>query len=146
MIELLHELKTAVFNREAFRYFIRSQQGKRRTKFFGLLYITKNWKIFCVLYAHSQFLCSRVANLAFLKQNFEILAFLNTLAFFGNKKVINIWLFLTYFQSDRLGSGKTLSGLHIHYKPLATRVYFHAGCTEDCKIFFCCPKNDLCHW
>jgi len=36
-----------------------SQQGKRKTKnFAGLLYITKNRKISCVLYAHSQFLRS----------------------------------------------------------------------------------------
>jgi len=34
-----------------------------------------------------------------------------------------------------LGSGKTLSELHIHDKPFATRVYYHAGCTEYCKNF-----------
>jgi len=34
-----------------------------------------------------------------------------------------------------LGSGETLSELHIHYKSLATRVYYHAGCTEYCKNF-----------
>jgi len=28
-----------------------------------------------------------------------------------------------------------LSELHIHYKSLATRVYYHAGCTEYCKNF-----------
>ena len=82
MIKLMHELKTAVFNIEAFRHFIMSPQGKRKTKFSGLLYITKNWKFSCVLYAHSQFLCSRVANLAFLKPDFEILAFVNTFGFF----------------------------------------------------------------
>ena len=42
---------------------------------------------------------------------------------------------MAYFQSDRLGSGKTLSELHIHYKSLPTRVYYHAGCTEYCKLF-----------
>jgi len=42
MIELLHELKTAVFNIEAFRHFIMSQQRKKKTKFSGLLHITKN--------------------------------------------------------------------------------------------------------
>jgi len=57
------------------------------------------------------------------------------LAFFGNKKARKIWLFLTYFQSDRLGSGKTLSELHIHYKSLATKVYYHAGCTDYYKNF-----------
>jgi len=45
------------------------------------------------------------------------------LAFFGNKKARKIWL----------GSGKTLSELHIHYKSLATRVYYHSGCIEYCK-------------
>jgi len=52
-----------------------SQQGKRYTMLSGLLHITKNITFSCVLYAHSQFLCSRVANLAFLKPDFEILAF-----------------------------------------------------------------------
>jgi len=32
MVELLHELKTAVLNIEAFRHLIMSQQGKRKTK------------------------------------------------------------------------------------------------------------------
>jgi len=57
------------------------------------------------------------------------------LAFFGNKKIQKISLILAYFQSDRLGSGKTLSELHIHYKSLATRVYYHAGCREYCNNF-----------
>jgi len=43
--------------------------------------------------------------------------------------------FLAYFQSDRIGSGKTLSELHIDYKSLATKVYYHAGCTKYCKNF-----------
>ena len=68
--------KTTVFKIEAFRHFIMSEQGKRKTKFSWLLYITKNWKFSCVLYAHSQVVCSRVANLDFLKPDFEILAFL----------------------------------------------------------------------
>jgi len=41
---------------------------------------------------------------------------------------------MAYFQSYRLGSGKTLSELHIHYKSLPTQVYYHAGCTEYCKL------------
>jgi len=41
MIELLQELRTAVFNIEAFRHLVMSQQGKRKPKFSGLLYITK---------------------------------------------------------------------------------------------------------
>jgi len=32
IVELLHELKTAVFNTEAFRHLIMSQQGKRKTE------------------------------------------------------------------------------------------------------------------
>jgi len=71
----------------------------------------------------------------FCIQNLKFWLFLNTFGFFGSKNVRKIWLFLAYFQSDRLGSGKTLSELHIHYKPLATRVYYHSGCTEYCKIF-----------
>jgi len=43
------------------------------------------------------------------------------------------WKFSAY--ATGLGSGKTLSELHIHYKSLATRVYYHAGCTEYCKNF-----------
>ena len=60
-----------------------SQQGKRKTKFYGLLYITKNRTFSCVLHARSQFLCSRVANLAFWKADLKILAFFE-----------NLWLFL----------------------------------------------------
>ena len=55
----------------------------------------------------------RVANLAFLKPDLEILAFFERL-----------WLFLEikqsqtksgFFQSEKLGSGKILLELHIHY-------------------------------
>jgi len=35
-----------------------------------------------------------------------------------------------FFQSEKLGSGKTLSELHIHYKPLLKTVYNHAECAE----------------
>ena len=90
--------------------------GEKETKFSGLLYITKNRKISCVLYAHSQFVCSRVATLAFLMPDFAILAVFE-----------HLWLFLeikekgAYFQSDRLGSRKTLSELHMHYKSLLQR-------------------------
>jgi len=38
-----------------------------------------------------------------------------------------------FFQSERLGCGKTLSELHIHYKSLLTGVYDHAECKEYCK-------------
>ena len=36
----------------------RFSREKGQLKFAGLLHITKNWKFYCVLYAHSQFLCS----------------------------------------------------------------------------------------
>jgi len=42
-----------------------------------------------------------------------------------------MWLFV----SESLGSGKTLSELHIHYKYLLTTVCDHAGCKEYCKDF-----------
>jgi len=61
--------------------------------------------------------------------------FLTPLAFLEIKKLEKSGFFLAYFQSDRLGSGKTLSELLIHYKSLATKVYYHAGCTEYCKNF-----------
>jgi len=50
--------------------------------------------------------CS-VANLAFLKPNFEIQAFFDALGLFEESKIsVKIWLFLFYiFQSERLGSG-----------------------------------------
>jgi len=63
-----------------------------------------------------------------LKPDVEILAFFERL-----------WLFMEiqksqkksgFFQSEKLGSGKTLSKLHIHYKSLLKRVYNHAQCAE----------------
>jgi len=48
---------------------------------------------------------------------------------------IKSWLFVTFFQSESLGSGKTLSELHIHYICLLTRVRDPAGCKEYCKDF-----------
>jgi len=76
----------------------------------------------------------RIASVAFLKTDFKILAFLNTIGFFGNKKKPDkIWLFLFFCHSERLGSGKILSELHIHDKSLLKRVYNHAGCTKYCK-------------
>jgi len=36
---------------------------------------------------------------------------------------------------ERLGSGKTLSELHIHYKSLLKRVYDHAGWPEYLRNF-----------
>ena len=43
--------------------------------------------------------------------------------------------FLAFFHSARLGSGKTLSELHIRYKLILTRVYEHVGWKEYCKDF-----------
>ena len=54
----------------------------------------------------------RVANLAFFSQIFvEILAFFKALEFFFIFKKF-------FFQSESLGSGKTLSELHTHYESL----------------------------
>ena len=55
--------------------------------------------------------------MTFLKPNFEIQAFLTHLAFFENKKYQPNFVFY-FFQSERLGLGKTLSEAHIHYKSL----------------------------
>jgi len=50
--------------------------------------------------------------LAFLKPGFEFLAFFNTFGFFWKSKKAR--QNLAFFQLERLGSGKTLSELHIH--------------------------------
>jgi len=71
----------------------------------------------------------------FGSQSLKFWHFLTPLAFLEIKKAGKIWIFLAYFQSDRLGSGKTLSELHLQCKCLATSVYCHAGCTEYCKKF-----------
>jgi len=42
---------------------------------------------------------------------------------------------VAFFQSERLGYGKTWSEVHIHYNSLMTRVYDHAWCTEYFKDF-----------
>jgi len=76
-------------------------------------------------------LLRRVATLDFLKLDFEILAFLNTFGLFWKSKKARLNVaFSGFFQSERLGSGKTLSELHIHYKSLLKRVYNHAGRTK----------------
>jgi len=63
----------------------------------------------------------RVAHVAFLKSDFEILASLNIFGFFTVRKA---WLWQNI-----------LSELRNHYKSHLTRVYGHAGCTEFCKGF-----------
>ena len=50
MIEMLHELKTAVFNIEAFRYLILSQQGKFNPAVQGLRRATNNISLKCCMY------------------------------------------------------------------------------------------------
>ena len=45
-----------------------------------------------------------------------------------------------FFQWERLGSGKTWSELHIHYKSLLKRVYNHAGCTKYWNYVTVVPK------
>jgi len=67
-----------------------------------------------------------------LKQNFEILAFFERLWLFMKikKSQTKSGFFSGFFQSERLGSGKTLSELHIHYKSFLKRVYNHAECAE----------------
>jgi len=50
----------------------------------------------------SQYIQHRIANLAFLKPDFEILDFLTPLVFFGNQKSQTK---SGFFQSERLGCG-----------------------------------------
>jgi len=50
--------------------------------------------------------------------------FLNSSGFFGNQKSQTQ---SGFFQSKRLGSGKTLADLHIHYKSFLKRAYNDAG-------------------
>ena len=70
----------------------------------------------------------------FWNQILKFWFFWTPLALFGNqKKPDKIWHFLTFFQSERLGSGKTLSKLYIHYKSLVKRVYNHAEYAEYWK-------------
>jgi len=71
----------------------------------------------------------------FWSQILKFWIFLRYLEFFENRKSQTTSGFFWLFQSERLGSGKTLSELHIHYKSLLTRVYYHAGCKEYCKDF-----------
>ena len=91
--------------------------------------VSKNaWQQFKKLQLHQ----SRVANLVFLKPEFEIMAFLTSLAFFGNTKARQN---LASFCRKGLALEKTLYELHIHYKFILKRVYNHAGCAEYWKNF-----------
>jgi len=59
---------------------------------------------------------------------------------------LKFWLFwksgffLTFFQSERLGSGKTLSLAAYSLQISSDEVYDHAGCTEYCKHFAVAQK------
>ena len=100
---------------------------------------------FCVLDAHSQILCSRVANLAFLKPDFEILAFFE-----------HLWLFLEIKMSEKSGffwlifsriglalAKHCLSCIFI--TNLLRRGSISMQGAQNIAKFFCCPKNDLCY-
>jgi len=78
---------------------------------------------------------SRLASLTLLKADFEILAFFEHLWLFLKMKKTKNRFFSVFFQSERLGSGKTLSELHFHYKFFLTRVCDHVVCTEYCSDF-----------
>ena len=146
MIELLHELKTAVFNREAFRHFIMSQEEKRKTNFSGHLYITKNWKFSCALHARSQFFCRRIGNAAFLKPDFEILAFFE-----------HLWLFLEIKMSEKSGFfwlvfsriGLALAK-HCLSCIFITNLLWRGSITmkgaQNIAKFFLLPNKYLCYW
>jgi len=59
MIELLHELKNSRCQYRSIQAFDNVSAGKKENKkVTGRLYITKNRKFSCVLYTHSQSLCS----------------------------------------------------------------------------------------
>jgi len=77
----------------------------------------------------------RVTNLACLKSDFKIWLFSTHLAFFDVLIFTKSQTKCVFFQSERLGSGKTLFELHVRYKSLLTRVYDYAGCKEYCKDF-----------
>jgi len=68
--------------------------------------------------------------LAFLTPDFEILAFFEHLWLFLEIKSKKTRQNLAFFQSKKLGSGKTLSELHIHQKSFLERVYNHVACTK----------------
>jgi len=59
----------------------------------------------------------------------------------------HLWLFLeikekkAYFQSEKLGSGKTLSKLHIHYKSLCNEGILPCRMHRILQKFYGCPKN-----
>jgi len=57
------------------------------------------------------------------------------LAFLENQKYLSKYLafYFIFIQSERLGSGKTLSELHIHYEALLTGVYNHQGAKNIAK-------------
>ena len=73
----------------------------------------------------------------FFESRFSIFGFFWTPLFFLEikKTQTKSVFFLAFFQSEGLGSGKTLSELHIHYKFILKRVCNRAGCTKYWKDF-----------
>jgi len=87
--------------------------------------------------SHSCWSCAGLQIWHFYSQILKFRQFLMHLAFFENQKYQSksCFFFFYIFQSERLGSGTTLSEVHIHYKSLLTGLYDHAGCKEYCKDF-----------
>jgi len=104
------------------------------------LYLVCQDRAFSV-YIKNVVCCAGLSLWSFLKPDFEILTFLNTFGLFWKSKKARVnAAFSGFFQSERLGSGKTLPELHIHYKSLLKRDYNHAGCTKYQKHFTVVPK------
>jgi len=104
------------------------------------LYLVCQDRAFSV-YIKNVVCCAGLSLWSFLKPDFEILTFLNTFGLFWKSKKARVnAAFSGFFQSERLGSGKTLPELHIHYKSLLKRDYNHAGCTKYRKHFTVAPK------
>jgi len=87
----------------------------------------------------------RVASLAFLKPDFEIQAFFDALVFFWRSKMsVKIsksgFSFFIFFQSERLGSGKTCLSCIFITNLLWREIYGHAGCKKYCKDFIVALK------
>jgi len=73
--------------------------------------------------------------IGFFEPKFWNSGFFEHLWFFWKKKPKKNQTKSGSFQWERLGSGKTMSELHIHYRSLLKRVYDHAGCKEYWKYF-----------
>jgi len=124
-----------------------SQQGKGKLSFLDfytwLLYLTKSWNFSCVPYAHSHFLYSRVANLAFLKPYFKILAFIEHLSLFWKwKSQINLFFFWLMFSRIGLALAKhCLSCIFI-----TSGVQRSGDGRGDCLIGCPLPNSSIEQW